>query len=93
MAALSRKGDANQEGGQIIRGADTVYANGIKVGLHVSPITPHAPWGRPHPPHDAPTTTDGSPTVIAEGSEVLRIGSGNTCGHSIVEGSPDIFVP
>ena len=93
MAALSRKGDANQTGGQIIRGADTVYANGIKVGLHVSGITPHAPWGKPHPPHDAPTTTDGSPTVIAEGSEVLRIGSGNTCGHSIVEGSPDIFVP
>jgi uncharacterized Zn-binding protein involved in type VI secretion len=93
MAALSRKGDANQTGGQIIRGAGTVIANGIEVGLHVSGITPHAPWGRPHPPHDAPTTTDGSPTVIAEGSEVLRIGSGNTCGHSIVEGSPDIFVP
>jgi len=93
MAALSRKGDANQTGGQIIRGADTVYANGIKVGLHVSPITPHAPWGPPHPPHDAPTTTEGSPTVIVEGCHVLRIGSGNTCGHSIVEGSPDIFVP
>jgi uncharacterized Zn-binding protein involved in type VI secretion len=93
MAALSRKGDANQTGGQIIRGAGTVIANGIEVGLHVSGITPHAPWGRPHPPHDAPTTTDGSPTVIAEGSEVLRIGSGNTCGHSIVQGSPDIFVP
>jgi uncharacterized Zn-binding protein involved in type VI secretion len=93
MAALSRKGDANQTGGTIIRGAKTVIANGIEVGLHVSSITSHAPWGKPHPPHDAPTTTDGSPTVIAEGSPVLRIGSGNTCGHSIVQGSPDIFVP
>jgi len=93
MAALSRKGDANQTGGQIIRGADTVYANGIKVGLHVSPITPHAPWGKPHPPHDAPTTTEGSPTVFAEGCPVLRIGSGNTCGHSIVQGSENIYVP
>ena len=93
MAALSRKGDTNQTGGQIIRGASTVIANGIPVGLHVSQMTPHAPWGRPHPPHQAPTTTDGSPTVIAEGSPVLRIGSGNTCGHSIVQGSPDIFVP
>jgi len=93
MAALSRKGDANQAGGTIIRGAKTVIANGIEVGLHVSGITSHAPWGKPHPPHDAPTTTDGSPTVIAEGSPVLRIGSGNTCGHSIVQGSPDIFVP
>lgn len=93
MTALSRKGDANQTGGQIIRGADTVYANGIKVGLHVSPITPHAPWGKPHPPHDAPTTTEGSPTVFAEGCPVLRIGSGNTCGHSIVQGSENIYVP
>ena len=97
MAALSRKGDANQVGGQIIRGAGTVIANGIPVGLHVSGITPHAPWpqrrNNPHPPHEAATTTDGSPSVIAEGSPVLRIGSGNTCGHSIVQGSPDIFVP
>jgi len=95
MAALSRKGDANQEGGQIIRGAGTVFANGIAVGLHVSQITPHAPWKRayPHLPHDAPVTTQGSPTVFAEGDPVLRVGSGNTCGHSIVQGSPDIFVP
>jgi hypothetical protein len=24
---------------------------------------------------------------------VLRVGSGNSCGHSIVQGSPDIFCP
>ena len=93
MSKLSRVGDKNQEGGAIIRGAGTVFANGIKVGLHVSQITSHAPWGRPHPPHDAATTTEGSPTVFAEGDPVLRIGSGNSCGHSIVEGSPDVFVP
>ena len=94
MAALSRKGDANQVGGQIMRGAKTVIANGIEVGLHVSQITPHAPWPTPpHPPHQAATTTQGSPSVIAEGSPVLRVGSGNTCGHSIVQGSTDIFVP
>jgi len=97
MAKLSRVGDANQTGGKIIRGAGTVFANGIKVGLHVSTLTPHAPWPKrrrnPHPPHKAATTTEGSPTVFCEGSPVLRVGSGNTCGHSIVEGSPDINVP
>lgn len=94
MAQLSRKGDANSEGGKIIRGAGTVFANGIPVGLHVSQITPHAPWGRkPHPPHKAATTTGGSPTVFAEGDPVLRVGSGNSCGHSIVEGSSDVFCP
>jgi len=93
MAALSRKGDTNQVGGAIMRGAGTVFCNGIPVGLHVSQITPHAPFGKPHRPHNAATTTEGSPTVICEGSPVLRVGSGNTCGHSIVQGSPDVEVP
>ena len=73
MAALSRKGDTDQPGGAIMRGASTVFCNGIPVGLHV--------------------TTEGSPTVFAESCPVLRIGSGNSCGHSIVQGSPDVFVP
>jgi uncharacterized Zn-binding protein involved in type VI secretion len=93
MAKLSRVGDQNQAGGGVVRGASTVICNGIKVGLHVSTMTPHSPWGRPHPPHAAATTTQGSPTVFAEGSPVLRVGSGNSCGHSIVQGSPDVFVP
>lgn len=93
MPKLSRVGDTNQPGGKIIRGAGTVFANGIKVGLHVSQISSHAPWGDSHPPHAAATTTDGSPTVFAEGDPVLRVGSGNSCGHSIVTGSPDVFCP
>jgi uncharacterized Zn-binding protein involved in type VI secretion len=93
MAALSRKGDTNQPGGAIMRGAGTVFANGIAVGLHVSQISGHAPYGDPHPPHAAATTTEGSPSVFAEGSPVLRVGSGNSCGHSIVQGSPNIFCP
>jgi len=93
MAQLSRKGDTNQEGGAIMRGAGTVFANGIPVGLHVSQITPHAPWGRPHPPHQAAMTTSGSPTVFCEGVPVLRVGSGNSCGHSIAQGSPNVNVP
>jgi uncharacterized Zn-binding protein involved in type VI secretion len=93
MSNLSRVGDKNQVGGAIMRGASTVLANGINVGLHVSQITPHAPWGNPHPPHAAARTTSGSPTVFAEGVPVLRVGSGNSCGHSIIQGSPDIQVP
>lgn len=93
MAKLSRKGDANQAGGKIIRGAGSVFCNGIAVGLHVSTITSHAPFGIPHPPHEAPTTTAGSPSVFCEGAPVLRVGSGNTCGHSIVQGSADTYVP
>ena len=93
MAAISRVGDVNSAGGAIIKGAPTVFANGISVGLHASLITPHAPWGTPHPPHKAAMTTDGSPTVFADGQPVLRVGSGVTCGHGIVSGSPNINVP
>jgi len=88
MAQLSRKGDQNQAGGKIIKGASTVFANGIAVGLHVSDITPHGDG-----PHAAAKTTDGSPTVFAEGVAVLRVGSGDTCGHSISQGSPDVNCP
>lgn len=93
MAQLSRVGDANQTGGKIMRGAGTVYANGIKVGLHVSQISDHAPYGKRTGQHRAATTTSASPTVFAEGAPVLRVGSGNSCGHSIVQGSPDVYVP
>lgn len=89
MPQLSRIGDANEEGGTIVRGAGTVFCNGIPVGLHVSPITPHPSGGK----HKKAMTTDGSPTVFAEYCPVLRVTSGNDCGHSIIEGSSDVFVP
>lgn len=88
MAKLSRKGDTNSAGGKIARGAATVFANGIPVGLHLSAITPHG-----KKKHKKSKTTQGSPTVFAEGMPVLRVGSGNTCGHKIARGSPDVFVP
>jgi uncharacterized Zn-binding protein involved in type VI secretion len=89
MAQLSRKGDQNQAGGKIVRGASTVFANGIQVGLNVSDITPHPSGSK----HKKAKTTEGSPTVFAEGVAVLRVGSGNTCGHKITQGSPDVYVP
>jgi uncharacterized Zn-binding protein involved in type VI secretion len=85
---LSRLGDRNQAGGRIMRHAKTVVCNNIPVGLHVSPITPHPPGGI----HARAVTTTASPDVICEGCPVLRITSGNSCGHSIVEGSPDTIV-
>lgn len=85
---LSRKGDTNQAGGAIVRGAATVLCNGIPVGLHVSPITPHPNRGR----HNNAVTTTASPNVICEGCPVLRVTSGNSCGHSIVVGSPNVLV-
>lgn len=89
MKKLSRKGDTNTKGGKIIKGAQTVFANGIAVGLHVSEITPHPSGDK----HKAAKTTQGSPTVFADGKAVLRVGSGCSCGDNINQGSPDVFVP
>lgn len=87
MKKLSRVGDQNQVGGKIVRGANSVYANGKKVGLHASLITPH------HKKHNSAKTTSGSPSVYCEGAPVLRVTSGNSCGHSIITGSDNVFVP
>ena len=88
MPQLSRKGDQDSGGGKIVRGAGTVFANGIAVGLHVSDITPHGSGE-----HAKAKTTEGSPTVFCEGDPVLRVGSGNTCGHQIVQGSDNVYCP
>lgn len=88
MAKLCRQGDQNQMGGKIVRGASSVFANGKPVGLHTSAITPHG-----SKKHKKAKTTSGSPSVFVEGSPVLRTGSGNDCGHSLVQGSPNVNVP
>jgi uncharacterized Zn-binding protein involved in type VI secretion len=92
MPAIARHDDINEEGGAVISGASTVFVNGRLVGQVGNTMTSHAPYGPPHPPHDAATITDGSGTVIADGVAVAFVGSGNTCGHSIVVGSEDVIV-
>jgi uncharacterized Zn-binding protein involved in type VI secretion len=93
MPKISRVGDANQTGGKIMKGASTVLANGKPVGIHESSITPHPPNDKKNRGHTNAKTTSGSSTVFADGKPVLKVGSGNSCGHSIIEGSPDVFVP
>jgi uncharacterized Zn-binding protein involved in type VI secretion len=91
MAGISRVGDKNQGNGAITDGADSVLANGKPVGLTGSKLSEHAPYGRQHGPHIAATVTAGASSVFAEGKPVAMIGSSNSCGHSMVEGSGDIF--
>jgi uncharacterized Zn-binding protein involved in type VI secretion len=88
MAKLSRKGDANDAGGKLVTTASSVVVNGIEVAVHLSDITSHGGG-----PHAKSKTTEGSPTVFAEGKPVVRVGSGSTCGHKIVQGSPNVNVP
>ena len=93
MADMCRQGDSNTTGGKIIEGNSNVMVCGKPAATHPSTLTPHAPWGKPHPPHDAAKTTEGSTKVFVNGKPVLRVGSGNTCGHKMVEGAPKVKVP
>lgn len=76
--------------GAITNGASTVFANGILVGLQGSSISPHNNFKGPH---NSATVSAGSPSVFADGKAVARLGSLNNCGHSMSQGSPDVFVP
>lgn len=86
MPNICRIGDTNQAKGAIISGSSTVFANGILLGLQGSKLTPHGKG-----PHKAATVTNGSPTVFVDGLPVARVTSGNSCGHSMSQGSPDVF--
>lgn len=93
MPALSRVGDRNSAGGQLMRGSSTVMCDGRPVALHVSKLTPHSPWGKRHPPHEASVTINGSNTVICDGLPVVFVGTKTSCGHDIVQGSGSVQVP
>lgn len=93
MPALSRQGDKNSVGGQLMRGSSTVICDGKPVALHVSKVSSHSPWGKRHPPHQSSVTVDGSSTVICDGLPVVRVGSQTSCGHKIVQGSGTVQVP
>ena len=90
MPQICRIGDTNDMKGAITNGASTVFANGILVGLQGSSISPHNNFKGPH---NSATVAAGSPTVFADGKAVARTGSLNSCGHSMSQGSPDVFVP
>jgi uncharacterized Zn-binding protein involved in type VI secretion len=90
MTGICRVGDKNETGGELLTGSSSVFINGIAVALHPSDISPHAPWGNPHPPHENAKTTEGSESVFVEGQPVVLMGAGNTCGHKIVEASEDV---
>ena len=89
MPAVHRLGDENDDDAEVYDIAQgTVYANGLLVSIDGSQVEGHDTGE-----HDDPETANGSPTVFADGIAVARVGSGNSCGHHMIQGSPDVFVP
>jgi len=92
MPAVQRVGDANGAGGVAQGGVSSVRVNGQPVIVNGNPVTPHAPWGRPHPPHAAATTTGGNSKVKAGGIPIVTTGCADTCGHARSGGSSDVRI-
>jgi len=90
MPAVQRDGDSNSAGGVVSGGVASVRVNGSPVTVNGNPVSSHAPWGPPHPPHQAATTTGGSGTVKAGGIGIVTTGCADTCGHARVGGSGDV---
>ena len=90
MPAVQRDGDANGAGGVVSGGVASVRVNGKPVTVNGNPVSAHAPWGRPHPPHAAASTTGGNGTVRAGGIPVVTTGCSDTCGHARAGGSADV---
>lgn len=90
MPAVQTVGDANSAGGAGQGGIASVRVNGKPVLVRGNSVSAHAPWGRPHPPHAAATTTGGSSSVKAGGIPVITTGCTDTCGHPRSGGSSNV---
>ena len=93
MPAAARLTDPDTSDGHISGGTvDSVLINGLPAAVVTSIDSSHAPYGPPHPPHEAATIITGSDTVLVEGLPLARVGDPLSCGHSIGVGSPDVEV-
>jgi uncharacterized protein (TIGR02594 family) len=93
MPKSARLSDPDNAGGQVASAVSgDIIVNGKPMALLNSIESAHAPWGPPHPPHAAPTIVSASGVVIGNNRGAAYVGSGLSCGHQIVDGSPDVFV-
>lgn len=91
MPAAARQGDPDTSDGSIASECSSdVIINGQPAALVGSVESSHAPYGTPHPPHEAATITTGSSTVIVNGKGLAFAGSDLSCGHAIASGSSDV---
>ncbi len=91
---VARLTDVNSGGGAITSiPQSTVYANNLLVSIDGSIGTSHPPCPKKKK-HCAGkwVTAHGSPDVFINNIPVNRLGDSDTCGHSRVGGSANVFV-
>lgn len=94
MPALTRVGDLNTGHDacppvDLASGSSNVFVNGKAAGRVGDPYNPHG--CQVHAPHSG-VIASGSGSVFINGIPAGRIGDSVSCGGSVAEGSPDVFV-
>ena len=90
MPNCHRMGDPNSAGGIITSiPQSTVYANGRLVAVNGSIGSGH---GRAPHCEGCWATANGGPTVFVQSIPVNKSGDMDTCGHTRVNGSPNVFL-
>jgi uncharacterized Zn-binding protein involved in type VI secretion len=92
MPGVQRVDDQNVAGGRIVEGDDSVLINGKPIGIDNALVSSHAPYGRPHPPHEAARTRASQSTVTVNGIKIIVDGDVDTCGHVRINGSTDVSI-
>ena len=94
MPAQTRVGDLNTGHDAcppvpLAAGSGNVFINGIPAGRVGDPYDPHSCYV--HAAHSG-VIASGSGSVFINGIPAGRIGDSVSCGGSVAEGSPDVFV-
>lgn len=85
MPETQRVTDANDAGGRITAGVDSVRVNNLAISVDGSPVSSHG-----KAVHAAPATAGGVGSVRAGNRPVNVRGNKDTCGHTRVGGSADV---
>lgn len=95
MPAVQRNGDKNDGDGVATGGVASVRVNNQPIMIPAQPVSAHPPYGKKRRTtvHNDGTqkTAVGVASVRADGKPVVVAGNKDTCGHSRVGGSTDVF--
>lgn len=94
MAAATRLNDKDTghdacPGRELVTASPNVFINGRAAGRVGDSYAAHG--CHIHTPHSG-IIADGSATVFINGKKAGRIGDPVSCGGSVAEGSPDVFI-
>ena len=91
LGDMSKGHDGYPPTPSVVTPVSTVFINGIKAVTVDAEFETHTK-GRDVHPQSSRKVTGGSPNVFFEGKPAARVDDPISCGDTIGEGSPDVFI-